>query len=50
MVSAKTYLSVLGSWVLIVEGIILISCVLLFRQGIVGTVGNYVKRWPRSRP
>lgn len=44
MVSAKTYLAVLGSWVLIVEGTIFIACILSFRQGVVGTLARVYAR------
>jgi branched-chain amino acid transport system permease protein len=44
LVAAKTYLAVLGSWVLIVEGIIFITCILLFRRGIVGTLVDLYDR------
>ncbi|HVR51170.1 MAG TPA: branched-chain amino acid ABC transporter permease [Pseudorhodoferax sp.] len=35
-VSLQNYLAPLGSWVLIVQGLIFIACVLLFREGLVG--------------
>jgi branched-chain amino acid transport system permease protein len=35
-VSLQNYLAPLGSWVLIVQGVIFILCVLLFREGLVG--------------
>jgi len=35
-VSLQNYLAPLGSWVLIVQGVIFIACVLLFREGLVG--------------
>lgn len=47
LISIKTYLAVLGSWVLIVEGVIFIACILLFRQGIVGTIARLVRHWRR---
>lgn len=44
LVAAKTYLAVLGSWVLIVEGVIFIACILLFRRGVVGTLVDLYAR------
>lgn len=38
MVSLQTYLSDLGSWVPAIEGVIFVSCVLLFREGIAGAI------------
>ncbi len=35
-VALQNYLAPLGSWVLIVQGVIFIACVLLFREGLVG--------------
>ena len=35
-VSLQNFLAPLGSWVLIVQGVIFIACVLLFREGLVG--------------
>ncbi len=35
-VSLQNYLAPLGSWVLIVQGVIFVACVLLFREGLVG--------------
>src|SRR5258708_2823817 len=35
------YLSRLGSWVTVVQGIIFVFCVLVFRRGIVGVIASY---------
>ena len=40
-VSLQNYLAPLGSWVLIVQGVIFILCVLLFREGLVGLFTQY---------
>lgn len=40
----QNYLAQLGAWVLIVQGIIFIICVLLFRRGIVGEIGHLLKK------
>ena len=36
-------LSVLGEWVLVIQGAIFVACVLLFRRGIVGEIANVLK-------
>jgi hypothetical protein len=35
------YLAQLGSWVTVVQGIIFVFCVLVFRRGIVGVIASY---------
>jgi branched-chain amino acid transport system permease protein len=35
-------LSVVGEWVLVIQGIIFVSCVLLFRRGIVGEISAWI--------
>ncbi len=44
----QQYLAQLGAWVTIVQGIIFVVCVLLFRRGIVGEI-NALLRWHRAR-
>ena len=44
IVAMQNYLAQLGAWVLIVQGIIFIICVLLFRRGIVGELGALLKK------
>jgi branched-chain amino acid transport system permease protein len=34
-------LSALGEWVLVIQGVIFVACVLLFRRGIVGEIAHY---------
>ncbi len=36
-------LSALGEWVLVIQGIIFVACVLLFRRGIVGELANLLR-------
>jgi len=36
-------LSALGEWVLVIQGIIFVTCVLLFRRGIVGELANWLR-------
>ncbi|NNM71083.1 branched-chain amino acid ABC transporter permease [Enterovirga aerilata] len=44
IVAMANYLATLGAWVTIVQGIIFVLCVLLFREGILGLVARWVKR------
>jgi branched-chain amino acid transport system permease protein len=49
LVAMQHYLAQLGSWVTVVQGIIFVFCVLVFRRGIVGTIAFYAAR-PREVP
>ncbi|NZA01745.1 branched-chain amino acid ABC transporter permease [Ottowia beijingensis] len=44
MVGMQNYLAQLGAWVTIVQGIIFVVVVLLFRRGIVGEIGAAIKK------
>jgi len=41
LVAMQHYLAQLGSWVTVVQGVIFVVCVLVFRRGIVGTIAFY---------
>src|SRR5712691_3478735 len=41
LVAMQHYLAQLGSWVTVVQGIIFVFCVLIFRRGIVGVIASY---------
>jgi branched-chain amino acid transport system permease protein len=41
LVAMQHYLAQLGSWVTVVQGIIFVFCVLVFRRGIVGLIETY---------
>ena len=43
LVAMQHYLAQLGSWVTVVQGIIFVFCVLLFRRGIVGLIASYAE-------
>lgn len=43
----ETYLAQIGSWVLVIQGLIFVLCVLTFRKGVVGEILDRVQR--RSR-
>ena len=44
IVAMQNYLAHLGAWVTVVQGTIFVICVLLFREGIVGVIGRWLKR------
>jgi branched-chain amino acid transport system permease protein len=43
ILSMQYKLAFLGEWVLVIEGIIFVTCVLLFRRGIVGEIANLLR-------
>src|SRR5690606_7877307 len=44
IVSMQNYLATLGEWVLVIQGVIFVACVMLFRRGVVGEVREYFRR------
>jgi branched-chain amino acid transport system permease protein len=44
IISMQNFLAGLGAWVTVVQGLIFVVCVLVFREGIVGVIGKYLKR------
>ncbi|WP_415135798.1 branched-chain amino acid ABC transporter permease [Ottowia sp.] len=44
IVTMQNYLAQLGAWVTVVQGVIFVLCVLLFRRGIVGEIGHLLKK------
>ena len=44
IVAMENYLATLGAWVLVVQGVIFVACVLLFREGIVGLFVKWLKQ------
>jgi branched-chain amino acid transport system permease protein len=44
IVSMQNHLAGLGSWVLLVQGVIFVLCVLMFREGIVGLAAKWLKK------
>jgi branched-chain amino acid transport system permease protein len=44
IVTMENYLATLGAWVTVIQGLIFVICVLLFREGIVGVLGRWMKR------
>ncbi|MDO8606428.1 MAG: branched-chain amino acid ABC transporter permease [Phaeospirillum sp.] len=44
VVAIQNYLSEVGSWVTIIQGVIFVVCVLLFRSGMIGVMTPWLKR------
>ena len=44
MVSLQNYLAGFGAWVTVIQGVIFVLCVLLFREGIVGVIARWTRR------
>ena len=44
IITMENYLAQLGAWVTIAQGIIFVVCVLTFRRGVVGEIGNWLKK------
>src|SRR5204862_3164333 len=40
IVALQTYLAQVGQWVTVIQGVIFVLCVLLFRRGIIGEIAN----------
>jgi branched-chain amino acid transport system permease protein len=43
VISMQNYLAQIGQWVLVVQGVIFVICVLLFRRGIVGEIAHALR-------
>jgi len=43
IVSMENYLAEFGQWITVIQGVIFVACVLLFRRGIVGELANALK-------
>jgi branched-chain amino acid transport system permease protein len=44
VVSLENYLSQLGAWVTVVQGVIFVLCVLTFRRGVIGELARLIKK------
>lgn len=42
LTAMQHYLAQLGSWVTVVQGVIFVFCVLVFRRGIIGVIASYI--------
>lgn len=44
VVAMQNYLATLGTWVTVVQGLVFVVCVMLFREGIIGVLSRWIKR------
>jgi len=44
IVTMQNYLAPFGAWVTVIQGVVFVVCVLLFREGIVGVLGRVLRR------
>ena len=44
LISMQNYLAQLGGWVIVVQGVIFVVCVLTFRRGVVGELARLLKK------
>ncbi|GBD49825.1 branched-chain amino acid ABC transporter permease [Methylopila sp. Yamaguchi] len=43
-VTMQNYLAQFGAWVTIIQGVVFVVCVLLFRQGVVGLIAKFIRK------
>jgi branched-chain amino acid transport system permease protein len=43
IITMQTYLAQIGQWVTVVQGLVFVVCVLLFRRGIIGEIANLLR-------
>jgi branched-chain amino acid transport system permease protein len=43
ILSMQYKLAWMGQWVLVIQGVIFVTCVLLFRRGVVGELANWFR-------
>jgi branched-chain amino acid transport system permease protein len=44
IVSMQNYLAELGAWVTVIQGVIFVICVMLFREGLVGVLAKWLRK------
>jgi branched-chain amino acid transport system permease protein len=44
IIAMQQYLASFGQWVLVIQGVVFVVCVLAFRRGIVGEIAHYTRR------
>ena len=44
IVTMQNYLAQLGSWLTVVQVLVFVVCVMLFRKGLVGEISNLLKK------
>jgi branched-chain amino acid transport system permease protein len=43
IVAMQNYLAQVGQWVTVIQGVIFVLCVLMFRRGIIGEIGHFLR-------
>jgi branched-chain amino acid transport system permease protein len=43
IVGMQNYLASFGEWVTVIQGVIFVFCVLLFRRGVIGEIANFLR-------
>jgi branched-chain amino acid transport system permease protein len=43
IIAMQNYLNALDQWVTVIQGVIFVACVLLFRRGIIGEIANLLR-------
>jgi branched-chain amino acid transport system permease protein len=46
IVTMQNYLAHMGAWVTVIQGVIFVISVMMFRKGIIGVLGHWLKRPP----
>jgi branched-chain amino acid transport system permease protein len=46
--ATQNYLAQIGAWVTIIQGVIFVACVLIFRRGIIGELEDWWMRRSRT--
>ncbi len=44
IVSMQNYLAQLGPWVTVVQGLVFVVCVMLFRKGVIGEIASLLRK------
>ena len=44
IVTMQNYLAQLGSWVTVVQGLVFVVCVMLFRKGVIGEIAGLLRK------
>src|ERR1700753_213605 len=44
IIAMQQYLAVFGQWVQVIQGVVFVACVLLFRRGVIGELAHFLKR------
>jgi branched-chain amino acid transport system permease protein len=44
IIGMQQYLAGFGQWFTVIQGVVFVICVLVFRRGVVGEIAHYFKR------